>query len=103
MQCPSIKNLCFTAVNQTFSQNRPNTEMFKQKLEKSKMVPTSIKNQNAIKQNMTTKNRKNVCDTPSESSNIILLHDNNLGTIEVPYGTQKAQYANHIKLNTLET
>ena len=51
---------------------------------------------------MTTKHRKNVCDTAFESLNIILLHDNNLGTIRVPHGTQKAQYVKHIKLTTLE-
>ena len=51
---------------------------------------------------MTTKHRKNVCDTADESSNIIHLYNNNLGTIRVPHGTQKAQYVKHIKLTTLE-
>eukprot|EP00493_Phyllostaurus_siculus_P000859 UN00864 len=37
-----------------------------------------------------------------KSSNIILLHDNNLSTIGVPHGIQKAQYDKHIELNTLE-
>ena len=30
------------------------------------------------------------------------MHDNDLGTIRVPHGTQKAQYVKHIKLTTLE-
>ena len=33
---------------------------------------------------------------------MILLHDNNLGTIGVPRGTQKSQFVKHIKLNALE-
>ena len=52
---------------------------------------------------LTTKHRKDVCDTTFENLNIILLHsDNNLGTIRVPHGTEKAQYVKHIKLNTVE-
>ena len=51
---------------------------------------------------MTSKHRKNVCDTAFETLNIILLHDNDLGTIRVPHGTHKAQYVKHIKLTTLE-
>ena len=54
---------------------------------------------------LTTKHRKNVFDTAFERlkiPKIILLHDNNLDTIRVPHGTQKAQYFKRVKLNTPE-